>query len=216
LNVVPHCSVIIEPDAAGFPNVYKVMVGSIVPRPIAFVSTVSAEGTCNLSPFSFFTGVSANPPVVCFCPLRNADGSKKDTLQNIERTGDFVVNIVSEEFVEQMNATSGEYAAEVDEFQVSGLTPVPSEVVKAPRVKESHVSMECKLFQIFEISSRPQGGSIVTGEIVRLHVDDAYIDNFHIDPDRLRAIGRMAGNTYVRTGDRFDMARPVVSAAMRR
>jgi flavin reductase (DIM6/NTAB) family NADH-FMN oxidoreductase RutF len=200
--------VIIEPDAAGFPNVYKVMVGSIVPRPIAFVSTVSPEGIYNLSPFSFFTGVSANPPVVCFCPLRNGDGSKKDTLNNIEATGGFVVNIVSEEFVQQMNMTSAGFAPDVDEFQVAGLTPVASDLVKAPRVKEAHVSMECRLFQVFEISSSPSGGSIVTGEIVRLHVDDAYVENYRIDPDKLQAVGRMAGNTYVRTADRFDLTRP--------
>src|SRR5580692_3746689 len=113
------------------------MVGSIVPRPIAFVSTVSPDGIYNLSPFSFFTGASANPPVVCFCPLRNADGRPKDTLNNIEHTGDFVVNIVSEEFAAQMNATSGEFAPEVDEFQVSGLTPVAGDLVKSPRVKQS-------------------------------------------------------------------------------
>jgi flavin reductase (DIM6/NTAB) family NADH-FMN oxidoreductase RutF len=200
--------VIIEPDSAGFPNVYKVMVGSIVPRPIAFVSTVSRQGIYNLAPFSFFTGASADPPVVCFCPLRKADGHPKDTLNNIEHTGDFVVNVVSEEFIRQMNVTAAEFPPEVDEFQVSGLTPVPSDLVKAPRVKESHISMECRLFRIFEISNKPAGGSIVTGEIVRLHVDDGYIDNFRIDPDKLKAVGRMAGITYVRTGDRFDLARP--------
>ena len=202
---------IIEPDSAGFPNVYKVMVGSIVPRPIAFVSTVSPDGIYNLSPFSFFTGASANPPVVCFCPLRNAQGRQKDTLNNIERTGDFVVNIVSEEFVKQMNATSAEFPPDVDEFQVAGLTVVPSDLVKSPRVGESHVSMECRLFRIFEISSKPSGGSIVAGEIVRLHVDDAYIDNYRIDPDKLKAVGRMAGTTYVRTADRFDLVRPSVA-----
>src|SRR5580658_3069750 len=207
---MPHCSVIIEPDSAGFPNVYKVMVGAIVPRPIAFVSTVSPEGVHNLAPFSFFTAASVNPPVVCFCPLRNGQGRPKDTLNNIERTGDFVVNIVSEEFVAQMNMTSAELPPEVDEFQLSGLTPVPSDLVKAPRVKESHVSMECRLFRIFEISTRPSGGSIVTGEIVRLHVDDACIDNHRIVQEKLKAIGRMAGATYVRTADRFDLARPEV------
>jgi flavin reductase (DIM6/NTAB) family NADH-FMN oxidoreductase RutF len=200
--------VIIEPDSAGFPNVYKVMVGSIVPRPIAFVSTVSPDGIYNLSPFSFFTAASMNPPVVCFCPLRKADGHQKDTLNNIERAGDFVVNIVSEEFIAQVNMTSAEFPSEVDEFKVSGLTPVPSDLVKSPRVKESHVSMECRLFRIFEISNKPSGGSIVTGEIVRLHVDDAYIDDYRIDPGKLKAVGRMAGATYVRTADRFDLLRP--------
>ncbi len=204
---------IIEPEAAGFASVYKVMVGSIVPRPIAFVSTVSAEGVRNLAPFSFFTGVSANPPVVCFCPMRNAAGRRKDTLRNIESTGEFVVNIVSEEFAERMNATSPEFPPGVDEFEVSGLTAVPSDLVKAPRVGESHVSMECRLFRIFEISALPLGGSIVAGEIVRLHVDDSCIDGrWRIDPDRLNAIGRMAGNTYARTKDRFELARPTVGS----
>jgi flavin reductase (DIM6/NTAB) family NADH-FMN oxidoreductase RutF len=208
--------VIIEPESAGFPNIYKVMVGAIVPRPIAFVSTVSPEGIYNLAPFSFFTAASVNPPVVCFCPLRNGQGRPKDTLNNIERMGDFVVNIVSEEFVEQMNMTSAEFGPEVDEFHVSGLTPVPSDLVKAPRVQESHVSMECTLFRIFEISDKPSGGSIVAGEIVRLHVDDECIENYRIVQEELKAIGRMAGATYVRTADRFDLARPEVSEFTRR
>ena len=201
---------IIDPETAGFFNLYKVMVGAIVPRPIAFVSTVSPDGIYNLAPFSFFTAASVNPPVVCFCPLRNGQGRPKDTLSNIERTGEFVVNIVSEEFVEQMNMTSAELPPEVDEFRLSGLTPVPSDLVKAPRVQESHVSMECRLFRIFEISDKPSGGSIVAGEIVRLHVDDDCIENYRIVQEKLNAIGRMAGATYVRTADRFDLARPEV------
>jgi flavin reductase (DIM6/NTAB) family NADH-FMN oxidoreductase RutF len=205
---MPHLNVIIEPESAGISNVYKVMIGSIVPRPIAFVSTVSPGGIRNLAPFSFFTGVSANPPVICFCPMRNAAGRKKDTLNNIEAMGDFVVNIVSEEFIQQMNATSPEFPMEVDEFEVSGLTPVASDLVSSPRVAQSHISMECKLLQVVEVSDRPLGGSIVTGQIVRLHVDDAYIDHYRIDPEQLRAVGRMAGNTYVRTIDRFELLRP--------
>ena len=201
---------IIEPESAGFFNVYKILVGSVVPRPIAFVSTVSPAGIYNLSPFSFFTVASANPPVVCFCPFRKANGHPKDTLSNIEHHGDFVVNVVSEEFIAQVNMTSAEFPPEVDEFEVSGLTPVPSDLVKSPRVKESHVSMECRLFRIFEISDKPSGGSIVTGEIVRLHVDDDCIENYRIIQEKLKAIGRMAGATYVRTADRFDMARPEV------
>ncbi len=173
----------IEPESAGFPIVYKVMVGSIVPRPIAFVSTVSTQGNYKKAPIIFLTAASNNPPVVSFCPLRNTHGRPKNNHNNNERAGDFVVNIVSEEFVEQMNMTSAEFPPDVDEFQISGLTPVASDLVKAPRVKESHVSMECKLFRLFEISDRPSGGSIVTGERVRLHVDDAYIDNYRIDPE---------------------------------
>jgi flavin reductase (DIM6/NTAB) family NADH-FMN oxidoreductase RutF len=199
---------IIDPKSTPPANVYKVMAGAIVPRPIAFVSTISLEGVHNLAPFSFFTGASANPPVVCFCPMHNVEGRRKDTILNVERTGEFVINIVSEEFLEQMNTASGEYPPEVDEFQISGLTAIPGDLVAAPRVKESHVSMECKLLQIVELSRLPLGGSLVIGEVVRFHIDDAYIENYRIDPDVLRPIGRMAGNTYVRTTDRLDLARP--------
>ena len=171
------------------------MIGAIVPRPIAFVSTVSPEGVNNLAPFSFFTGVSADPPVICFSPIRNASGDLKDTRNNIERTRGFVVNVVSEELAEQMNVTSASFPPEVDEFAASGLTPVASDLVKAPRVKESRVSMECMLLEILDFSERPLGGSLVIGQILRFHVDDSAIENFRIDPDKLRAIGRMAAAT---------------------
>lgn len=184
------------------------MIGAIVPRPIAFVSTVSPEGVNNLAPFSFFTGVSADPPVICFCPIRNGHGALKDTRNNIERTRDFVVNVVSEELAEQMNATSAFFPPEVDEFAVSGLTPTQSDLVTAPRVKESRVSMECRLLEIVDFSQKPLGGCLVIGQIVRFHIDDSCIEQFRIDPGKLRAIGRMAGNIYVRTTDRFDLIRP--------
>lgn len=199
---------IVDPSGSNISDVYKLMTGVIVPRPIAFVSTISASGSFNLAPFSFFTGISANPPVICFCPMIRADGTRKDTIRNIEATREFVVNIVSEEIAEGMNLCAPEYPPEVDEFQVSGLTPIPSDLVRAPRVKESHVNIECRLFQIVEVSDKPLGGSLVLGEILRFHVDDALFDNYRIDQDKLHAIGRMAGPTYTRTTDRFDMSRP--------
>ena len=200
---------IVDPEEAGAQNVYKLMVGVIVPRPIAFVSTISADGIRNLAPFSFFTGVSANPPVIAFSPMiRGRDGARKDTLRNIEATGEFVVNIVSEDFALQMNACSAEVAPDVDEFELSGLTALPADLVKPPRLAESRVNMECRLVQIVDVSLKPLGGSIVLGEVLRFHVADELIDDFRIDPDRLRAIGRMAGATYTRTTDRFEMARP--------
>ena len=200
---------IVDPQSTDYRNIYKLMIGAIIPRPIAFVSSLSADGIRNLAPFSFFTGISANPPVICFCPMvRGGDGSRKDTIRNIEQTREFVVNIVSEEFAEKMNICSAEFPPEVDEFEASGLTPVPSDLVKPPRVKESHVNMECKLFDIVEVSAKPLGGSIVLGEIVRFHIDDAYFSDFRIDPDKLHAIGRMGGPSYARTTDRFDMIRP--------
>jgi flavin reductase (DIM6/NTAB) family NADH-FMN oxidoreductase RutF len=201
--------VIINPPEHDYRDIYKLMVGVIVPRPIAFVSTVSADGIRNLAPFSFFTGISANPPVICFSPMiRGSDGTRKDTLRNVEATEEFVVNVVSEEFAEKMNICSVEFPPEVDEFEMSGLTPVASDLVKPARVRESHISMECRLVQIVEVSSKPLGGSLVIGEVLRFHVDDALFESYKIDPDKLHAIGRMGGPTYARTTDLFDMVRP--------
>src|SRR6266480_112203 len=200
---------IINPEEHDYRNIYKLMVGVIVPRPIAFVSSISPEGIRNLAPFSFFTGISANPPVICFCPMiRLSDGSRKDTLRNIEATKEFVVNVVSEEFAQQMNTCSTEFPPEVDEFEKSRLTPIPSALVRPPRLKESRINMECKLLQIIHVSSKQLGGSIVIGEVLRFHVADDLCEDFKIDPDKLKPIGRMGGSAYIRTTNRFDMARP--------
>lgn len=193
-------------------DIYKLLVGSIVPRPIAFVSTIDTNGILNLAPFSFFTAASANPPVVCFCPMvRRGASAKKDTLRNIEETREFVVNIVSEEIAEQMNICAAEVPPEVDEFELSGLTALASELVRPPRVAESHVQMECRLLQLVRVSEKPMGGTIVIGEVLRFHVAQGFVEDFRIDPAKLKAIGRMAGSTYARTTDRFDMERPGAS-----
>lgn len=190
-------------------QIYKLLVGSVVPRPIAFVSTTDTNGIRNLAPFSFFTVASANPPVLCFCVAGRAkDMQRKDTLRNIEETGEFVVNIVSEEFGEQMNKTAAEVAPEVDEFALAGLTPLASELVRPPRVAESHVQMECRLRQVLRLSDEPAGGNLVLGDVLRFHVRQSMVEDFRIDPSKLNALGRMAGSTYVRTHDRFDMERP--------
>ena len=202
----------LDPGGANNQDVYKLLIGSIVPRPIALVSTASHDGIPNLAPFSFFTAISSMPALICFCPgPRSGAGTRKDTLLNITRTKEFVVNIVSEEIAEAMNLTSGEYAPEVDEFALAGLTPIPSDLVKPPRVAESHVNMECRLYLHIEFSELPGGGNLVIGEVVRFHVDDRIVENFKIDPDKLRAVGRMGGPAgYTRTRDRFDMIRPKV------
>ena len=190
-------------------DIYKLMIGAIVPRPIALVSSVDEANVRNLAPFSYFTACSSNPPVVVFCPiLRPLPPTAKDTLRNVMATREFVVNIVSEEFVERMNATAATVGPEVDEFALSGLTPIASDLIKPARVAESHVQMECRLLQIVQVSDKPGGGSLVLGEVMRFHVDQDLIENFRIDPDKLRAVGRMAGSTYVRTTDRFDLERP--------
>jgi len=200
----------ITPSEHDYNQIYKLMIGSIVPRPIAFVSTVNALGNRNLAPFSFFNGVCSNPPTILFSTVIRKDGTHKDTLNNVEATKEFVVNIVSEEIAQQMNIASGEYPPNVDEYIKSGLTPVPSDVVQPPRVKESMISMECKLSQIVRIGNGPGGGCTVFGEIVQIHIVDELFDNFRIDADKLRAIGRMGGPAYTRTRDRFEMVRPVV------
>jgi flavin reductase (DIM6/NTAB) family NADH-FMN oxidoreductase RutF len=193
-------------------DVYKLMTGLIVPRPIAFVSTLSVDGLRNLAPFSFFTAVSANPPVICFSPMiRGGDGSRKDTLANIEAVKEFVVNIVSEEIAGPMNICSIDFPPSVDEFVESGLTPIPSDVVTPPRVGEAKAAMECRLLQIVHVSSRPLGGSIVLGEVLRFHVADEMVHDFKIDPARLHSIGRLGGPTYTRTTDRFDLPRPTIT-----
>lgn len=201
---------IIDPDKTEPVNLYKLMIGSILPRPIAFVSTRGANGVNNLAPFSFFTGVSANPPVVGFSPMVNLESRRRDSRINAEDSGEFCINVVSESFAEQMNQTAVDVEPEVDEFELSGLTPVECDAIKAPRVGEAHVAMECRLLQVVDISDAVLGGAFVMGQVLRFHVDDALFDNFRIDPDGLGAIGRMAGNTYTRTTDRFDLARPVL------
>jgi len=202
-----------DPDGSSASDIYKLMIGMVVPRPIAFVSSLDEHGVRNLAPFSYFMACTADPPVVCFVSgYRKAELPTKDTLRNIAATKEFVVNIVSEEFADKMNLTSAEVAPEVDEFELSGLTPVASELVRPPRVGESHAQMECRLRQLLPIGEHPGGGTVIFGDVLCFHVDDGvidkYKDGYKIDPDRLKAVGRMGGPTYVRTRDRFDMARP--------
>jgi flavin reductase (DIM6/NTAB) family NADH-FMN oxidoreductase RutF len=194
-------------------QIYKLMTGIIVPRPVALVSTLDRNGTANLAPFSFFAGVGSNPPTVLFCPsVRAATPShpdmRKDTLRNVEETGEFVVNIVSEAIAAATNASASEVPPEVDEFVLGGLTPIASDAVRPPRVAESPAQMECKLMQVIYTNRAPGGGVIVLGEVVRFHVREDLLENFRVDPAGLDAVGRMAGNTWVRTGDRFELIRP--------
>lgn len=198
-----------DPGTCATGDIYKLMVGSIVPRPIALVSSLDQRNVRNLAPFSYFTACSSNPPVVVFCPImRPTPPMAKDTLRNIIETREFVVNIVSETFAGQMNATAAQVGPEVDEFELSGLTPMASDLVKPARVGESHVHMECRLRQVVQLGDQPGAGSLVLGDVVRFHVREDLVDNFRIDPDKLRAVGRMAGSTYVRTTDRFELERP--------
>ncbi len=182
----------IDPKTIPAPIAYQILTGSVIPRPIGFISSISDAGIVNLAPFSFFNAICGEPPMVMFCPMNRRP--PKDTLLNVKATREFVANIVSEEIAQQMNLTSGDYASEVNEFEVCGLTPVASEVVKAPRVLESPVSMECIVHHIIEVSDKPWGGTVVIGEVVRFHVRDSIIDkDMFIDPDKLNPIARMGG-----------------------
>jgi flavin reductase (DIM6/NTAB) family NADH-FMN oxidoreductase RutF len=194
-------------------QIYKLMTGIIVPRPVALVSTISRGGVANLAPFSFFCGVGSAPPTVLFCPsLRPSDtpeaGQRKDTLRNVEETGEFVINVVSEEIAAAANASAAEAPFEVDEFVLSGLTPIASEAVCPPRVAQSPAQMECKLLQVIYTGHASASGVIVLGEILRFHLREDLFEDFRVDPEALDAVGRMAGNTWVRTRDRFELIRP--------
>ena len=195
-------------DPRIFEGFNRVLTGVVVPRPIAFVSTISTEGIVNLAPFSFFNAVAYDPPTIVFSSSRRAATKEKDTLANIEATGEFVVNIVVDDIAEAMNKTAAEYPADVNEFEIAGLTPAPSDSVKPPRVAESPVNMECRLVQVVPIGSGDHAHGLVIGEIVLMHVRDDIIEGHRINHQRLRPTGRLAGNMYCHTGDIYEMVRP--------
>ena len=196
-------------------QIYNILIGSILPRPIAWVSTIDGASVPNLAPFSAFTFASSSPPVLCFSAAfksREVDGKKivvpKDTLKNIETTTDFVVNIVSLPVAEKMNVTSANFAPDVDEFVKAGLTAVPSVAVRAPRVGEAMVSYECRLRQIVNFGSHEGAGNLVLGDVVGIHMADEVYENNHIDLHKLQPIGRLAGSSYCKIESIFDMPRP--------
>jgi flavin reductase (DIM6/NTAB) family NADH-FMN oxidoreductase RutF len=208
---------IVSPSDLSHKDLYSILLNSVAPRPIAWVSTVSAAGQPNLAPFSFFNTVCVDPPLLAFAPgLRQPKqaqgglGEAKDTLRNIRETKEFVVNVVTYDLREAMNLTSGEYDASVTEFEVAKLTPQASVVVRPPRVAESPVSFECKLHQILDFSTAPTSGSLVLGEIVSIHINDANLKDGKLDRNSLDLIGRMGGLQYTRTTQRFEMVRPKV------
>lgn len=199
----------VEPNSLVWTDAYKLLIGSVLPRPIAFVSTIDEKGNANLAPFSFFTGISANPMMVCFAPLlRGTDGVKKDTLTNIEKTKEFVINIVGEQIVTQMNDSAIEYDSEIDEFEEVGLTKLSSDIVKPPRVKESDVHLECVLHNVLHFGDEPGAGSLVIGQVVLVHVGDELYEEGRINTEKLNPIGRLAGQTYTRAiADTFALER---------
>lgn len=187
-------------------DVYRHLINIITPRPIAWVSTASVSGVPNLAPFSFFNGVGSRPPSLLFCPANKRDGSRKDTLLNIESTGEFVVNMVSHSLAQQMHDSSGDYDFETSEFEVCGLTAAPAECVQAPRVAEALASIECELLQTMHLATGPGASNIVVGRILAIRVEDAVLDaDGFADADKLDNVGRLGSGGYVRTRDRFDL-----------
>ncbi len=205
------------PSSIPYKDLYNIILNSVAPRPIAWVSTVSASGQPNLAPFSFFNCVCMAPPLLAFAPgfrpsTRDTSfaAEPKDTLRNIRETKEFVVSIVTYDLGEAMNHTSGEYDASINEFELAKIAAVSSQVVKASRVAASPVSFECKLYQILDFSPSQESSSLVIGEIVSIYVDEAHMKDGKLDRDSLDLIGRMGGIQYTRTTQRFEMVRPKV------
>ncbi|MGI9474847.1 MAG: flavin reductase family protein [Rubripirellula sp.] len=198
-----------DPDKLSVRELYGWMVRLITPRPIAWVSTQSAAGVCNLAPYSFFNGVGANPPTIMFCPANNRFGEPKDTLANIRHTGEFVINVVTETWGSKMNATSAEYDSDIDEFNAVGVPKIASTRVTPPRVENCKAAFECELHQAIALGHGPGAANLVIGRIVSMHVADNLIgDGGEFLADDFDTIGRLGGDAYTRTIDRFELPRP--------
>jgi flavin reductase (DIM6/NTAB) family NADH-FMN oxidoreductase RutF len=192
-----------------FRDAYGWMVGTILPRPIAWVSTISAEGNTNLAPFSFFQGVCANPPTLMFVPVNARDGTKKDTVRNIEEVPEFVVNLVSFAVAEQMNATAALLPYGESEFERFGIAAASSERVRPPRVAAAPVAFECTLDRIVHIGEGPLAANVVFGRIHLAHVSDAVLGaDGKPDAAKLDLVGRLGGESYTKTRDTFVLKRP--------
>jgi len=201
--------VLIDVARATVLDVYHTLVGVVTPRPIAWVTSVDAAGRVNLAPFSFYNAFGANPPVVVFSPTLRRDGSRKDTLRNVEATGEFVLNAAVESLAEQVNLSSKELPYGVSEVEFTGLHLLPALRVKPPRLAEAPVHMECKVLQVVPIGTGAIAANLVIGEVVVMHVDDAVLDEQgRVDPRKLRTIARLGGDSYCRTTDIFEMKRP--------
>ncbi len=188
-------------------SIYKLMTSVIVPRPIAWISTVSPDGINNLAPFSYYAGISSDPPLLIVSIGSKEPGVKKDTWSNIEETGEFVVNMVTRDLLHEMNTSSIPFDKDIDEFEKTGLTPAPSKFVKPPRVKESPVSIECRKYEIIEIGKM----GIILGEILNFHIrDDILNEKGYVDTTKLEIIGRLGGANYcLITGENtFELKRP--------
>ena len=200
----------INPQEHPHRDIYRLLTSAVVPRPIAWVSTVNSAGQPNLAPYSFFNAVCSNPPTVLFCAgIRRSEPAGKDSYNNVQATGEFVINFVTDELAEAMNVTAVEVPPEVNEFERAGLTAAPGNTVRVPHVAETPVYFECKLREIVTISEEPGGGYIIIGTVTYMHFDDAILlDENVVNFDAFKPVGRMTGSGYIHTDHRFDMERP--------
>lgn len=200
-----------EPKDLSVPEVHRLLLGGVAPRPIALVSTISKNGINNLSPFSFFNAFGANPPIVAFSPSRRGkDASLKDTYNNLIDTKECVIQAVTHSMVEQISLASAEFASEVDEFVKSGLTPINSDVVNPKRVKESPFQMECKLIEMKSIGEGGGAANLAICEVVKFHIAEDLFTNGIIDPLKIDLVARMSGNFYSRAGmGVFEVEKPI-------
>jgi flavin reductase (DIM6/NTAB) family NADH-FMN oxidoreductase RutF len=196
-----------DPATMEHPDIYKVLSGTVIPRPIAWVSTFGPDGVPNVAPFSFFQPITPSPPHISFS-AGSRDGVKKDTERNIEASGEFVVNIVNSAIARKMAISALDFDPEQSEFEASDLTIGPSDVVSAPRVVEAPVNLECQMRQMIPVGDERYGATLIIGEIVRFHVrDDLVLDNYRIDFASLDAVGRLAGDWYCSTNEQYELPR---------
>jgi flavin reductase (DIM6/NTAB) family NADH-FMN oxidoreductase RutF len=199
---------IVDPQSISPGSMYRFMISVVVPRPIAFVSTVGADGGLNVAPFSYFMALSSRPPLVGIAMNLRA-GEPKDTLRNLRGTGDFVVNVVDEPLLERMVHASGDWPGDVSEFDLTGLTPQPSERVRSPRVAESPVHLECRVEREVTLGET----SLVVGEILLAHVSDAVLSDGRVDVLKLHPVGRLGGDGYSIVRDVIHQPRPKAGTA---
>ena len=187
---------------------YKLLTGTVIPRPIAWVATIDENGIDNLAPFSFFNVVSEDPPHIMFSTVRTGN-KNKDTLNNILDNQEFVVNLVTEDIVEQMNTTSQSVAPNVNEFELTNITPINSIYIKPKRVKESLVQFECEMVHHYFIENHQNGGAcIIIGKIITMHIDDTILtENHKINLEKYKPVARLAGSNYSKLGEIFSIKR---------
>ena len=205
----------LDPKELPIPKLHHYLLGSIGPRPIAFASTIDAEGNRNLAPFSFFNVFSANPPILIFSPARSGrTNTTKNTHDNVKAVAEVVINVVTYDMVHQMSLTSSPFEAGVDEFEKAGFTPIASDTIRPFRVKESPVHIECKVLEVKELGQNGGAGNLVICEVQKIHIDERVLDeNQMVDQKKIDLVSRMGGNWYCRANDAsmFEVDKPITT-----